>query len=77
MDIRNICDLFLYDGDKNNPCLFLLVVVRLISKLKGRIIMLDIIVDTIIDVKDPVINVNPKFNCEYFRFEYKGIYKIL
>lgn len=34
------------------------------------------VVDTIIDVKDPVINVNPKFNCEYFKFEYKGIYKI-
>lgn len=34
------------------------------------------LVDTVIDIKNPVINVNPKFNCEYFNFEYKGIYKI-
>ena len=34
------------------------------------------LVDTIFDVKDPEISVNPKFNCEYFDIEYKGIYKL-
>ena len=34
------------------------------------------LVDTVFDVKNPEISVNPKFNCEYFNVEYKGIYKL-
>ena len=32
--------------------------------------------DTAIEIKDPVINVNPKFNCEYLNVKYSGIYTI-
>lgn len=34
------------------------------------------IIDSIIAIDEPVINVNPKFNCEYFNLEYKGVYKL-
>jgi len=34
------------------------------------------VIDTLIEIKDPHISVNPKFNCEYFELEYKGIYKL-
>lgn len=34
------------------------------------------VIDTIFEIRDPHISVNPKFNCEYFNLEYKGIYKL-
>lgn len=34
------------------------------------------LVDTVFDIDNPEISVNPKFNCECFNMEYKGIYKL-
>ncbi len=34
------------------------------------------VIDSIIDIKDPNISVNPKFNTDMFSIEYKGIYKL-
>ena len=34
------------------------------------------VVDSVFNVKDPKISVNPEFNCEILQLEYKGIYKL-
>ena len=34
------------------------------------------VLDSSIDIKDPEISVNPKFNTDMFDIEYKGIYKL-